>query len=167
MVGGGSRRDEGSLVLNNTNVFAALDTRRKKKKSDKDRKGGKGSSNSKENTGSAPKEPEPQKYWTPAPLNAKSWADVDDEDEDDYYATSAPAQDVWAVQEHEEQQQQSSTTDQLSHAEVRHFICFNFLFFNIIVRNKNVLNIRLKVMLEAEKFRFLMWQALTPFSLCC
>ena len=141
MVGGGSRRDEGSLVLNNTNVFAALDTRRKKKKSDKDRKGGKGSSNSKENSGSAPKEPEPQKYWTPAPLNAKSWADVDDEDEDDYYASSAPAQDIWAGQEHEEQQQQqSTTTDQLSHAEVRHFICFYFVF-NIIMRNKNVLTL--------------------------
>ena len=38
MVGGGSRRDEGSLMINNTNVFAALDALKKKKKSDKERK---------------------------------------------------------------------------------------------------------------------------------
>lgn len=94
MVGGGSRRDEGSLVLNNTNVFAALDTLKKKKKSDKDRKT-KGSSNSKTSSSSA--QSEPQMFWAPAPLNATSWADVDDDD--DYYATTAPPQSVWGVSE--------------------------------------------------------------------
>lgn len=92
MVGGGSRRDEGSLMINNTNVFAALDTLKKKKKSDKERKS-KGSSNSK--SSSAKSEPS-QVFWAPAPLNAKSWADVDDDD-DDYYATTAPPQSVWSV----------------------------------------------------------------------
>ncbi|CAI9766730.1 unnamed protein product [Fraxinus pennsylvanica] len=41
------------------------------------------------------KEPEnekPQMFWAPAPLTAKSWADVDD---DDYYATIAPPQSPW------------------------------------------------------------------------
>ena len=88
---GGSRRDEGSLVINNTNVFAALETLRKKKKSDKERKN-KGSSKSQS---AQAKEPEPQVFWAPAPLTSKSWADVDDEDDDDYYATTAPPQAVW------------------------------------------------------------------------
>ncbi|XP_062022807.1 uncharacterized protein LOC133739100 [Rosa rugosa] len=89
MVGGGNRRDEGSLVIKNTNVFAALETLRKKKKSDKKSRG-----TSKDHSGQ-PKAPEPQVFWAPAPLNAKSWADVDDEDDDDYYATTAPIQPVW------------------------------------------------------------------------
>jgi hypothetical protein len=84
MVGGGSRRDEGSLVISNTNVFAALDTLKKKKKSDKDKKN-KGSSKSSKS------ESESQAFWAPAPLNATSWADVDDDD-DDYYLTTAPPQ---------------------------------------------------------------------------
>jgi len=84
MVGGGSRRDEGSLVISNTNVFAALDTLKKKKKSDKDKKN-KGSSKSTKS------ESESQAFWAPAPLNATSWADVDDDD-DDYYLTTAPPQ---------------------------------------------------------------------------
>ncbi|KAK6129702.1 hypothetical protein DH2020_036568 [Rehmannia glutinosa] len=37
MVGGGNRRDEGSFTVSNTNVFAALDSLRKKKKSDKEK----------------------------------------------------------------------------------------------------------------------------------
>ncbi|KAF3664796.1 putative transcriptional regulator ATRX -like protein isoform X2 [Capsicum annuum] len=78
---GSNRREEGSVMVKNSNVFAALDTLRKKKKSDKD-KSSKGSSSK--------KEPEPQVSWAPAPLTVKSWADVDDEDDDDYYATTAP-----------------------------------------------------------------------------
>ncbi|KAF2304525.1 hypothetical protein GH714_032922 [Hevea brasiliensis] len=100
MVGGG-RRDEGSLVINNTNVFAALETLRKKKKSDKERgtsKSGKGSSKSQQPE-QQNKEPEPEVFWAPAPLNAKSWADVEDEDDDDYFATTAPPQAVWGSSE--------------------------------------------------------------------
>ncbi|MBA0835567.1 hypothetical protein Goarm_007841, partial [Gossypium armourianum] len=96
MVGGGSRRDEGSMVINNTNVFAALETLRKKKKSDKDRGSSKKSS-SKSQQSQPQKEPEPQVFWAPAPLNVKSWADVDDDD--DYYATTAPPQSVWGSSE--------------------------------------------------------------------
>ncbi|XP_004501275.1 uncharacterized protein [Cicer arietinum] len=92
MVGGGNRRDDGSLVISNTNVFAALDTLKKKKKSDKERKS-KGSSNSK--SVKLESESESQVFWAPAPLNATSWADVDDDD--DYYATTAPPQAVWSV----------------------------------------------------------------------
>ncbi|KAJ4866078.1 copper ion binding [Raphanus sativus] len=78
MVGGGNRRDEGSMKpIQNTNLFAALDTRRKKKKqSDKAK---------------ASSEPEPQVFWSPTPLKAKAWADIDSDDEDDdYFATTAP-----------------------------------------------------------------------------
>ncbi|KAF5742933.1 DNA ligase 1-like [Tripterygium wilfordii] len=92
MVGGGSRRDE-SVVLNSTNVFAALGSLRKKKKnSDKE-----GTSKSKDKKGAASSEKEPAKevFWAPAPLTVKSWADVDDEDDDDYYATTAPPASVW------------------------------------------------------------------------
>lgn len=92
MVGGGNRRDEGSFTVSNSNVFAALDSLRKKKKSSKEKgtsKGGKSTSKARET------EAEKPVYWAPAPLTVKSWADVDDEDDDDYYATTAPPQAVW------------------------------------------------------------------------
>jgi hypothetical protein len=93
MVGGGNRRDEGSLVIKNTNVFAALETLRKKKKKSSDKTGSK----------SQAKEPEqPRVFWAPAPLTTKSWADVDDEDDDDYYATTAPPQSIWGASESDE-----------------------------------------------------------------
>lgn len=95
MVGGGSRREEGSMVINSTNVFAALETLRRKKKSDKERKS-KGSSKAQS---AQPKQPDPQVFWAPTPLNAKSWADVDDEDDDDYFATAPLPQSVWGVPE--------------------------------------------------------------------
>ena len=96
-MGGGSRKDEGSLVINNTNVFAALDTLRKKKKSDKDRGSPRKSSSKSQQQQQPKKESEPQVFWAPAPLTVKSWADVDDDD--DYYATTAPPQSVWGSSE--------------------------------------------------------------------
>lgn len=105
MVGGGSRRDEGSLVIKNTNVFAALETLRKKKKSDKKSKG------TSKDQSAHPKAPEPQVFWAPAPLNAKSWADVDDEDDDDYYATTAPIQPVWGSSEPQPSKQNASNVE--------------------------------------------------------
>ena len=85
MVGGGSRRDE-SVVINSTNVFAALGSLKKKKK-DKDQSQQGSSSKAKKNE----EKKEKELIWTPAKLNVKSWADVDDDDEDDYYATTASA----------------------------------------------------------------------------
>ncbi|KAG6409631.1 hypothetical protein SASPL_127672 [Salvia splendens] len=90
MVGGGNRRDEGSFTVSNTNVFAALETLRKKKKSDK------GSKSTGAASGKSKKGEEEPVYWAPAPLTVKSWADVDDEDDDDYYATTAPPQAMWS-----------------------------------------------------------------------
>ena len=114
MLGGGSRRDDGSLAINNTNVFAALDSLRKKKKSDKDRK----SKSSKAQSAAAaaaaaqePKEPEAQVFWAPTRLNSKSWADVDDEDDDDYYATTAPPQPVWGSSELEQSKEVPSVVE--------------------------------------------------------
>ncbi|KAL8521966.1 hypothetical protein ACS0TY_012206 [Phlomoides rotata] len=116
MVGGGNRRDEGSFTVSNTNVFAALDTRKKRKD--------KGSSKGSTKTGAAGKskaEEEKQVFWAPAPLTVKSWADVDDEDDDDYYATTAPPQAIWAssgvnrAQETEKSEpvEESETEDEL------------------------------------------------------
>ncbi|KAF2543461.1 hypothetical protein F2Q68_00029031 [Brassica cretica] len=89
MVGGGNRRDEGSMPIQNTNLFAALDTRRKKKKSDKSK-----------GRQDPAKEPEPQVFWAPTPLKAKAWADIDSDDEDDdYFATTAPPKALWSTSE--------------------------------------------------------------------
>lgn len=135
MVGGGNRREEGSLVLNNTNVFAALDTLKKKKKSDKEKSKG---SSTKSQAQSA--KAEAQVFWAPAPLNAKSWADVDDEDDDDYYATTAPPQSVWGVSE-----PHHSKEDKHGNFEVRGFVClFVFViylfFFTVWIDNVILLN---------------------------
>ncbi|CAA0838355.1 Unknown protein [Striga hermonthica] len=96
MVGGGNKKGEGSFTVSNTNVFAALDSLRKKKKSDKEKgssKVGKGTSKGSKGVPEAEK----KVYWAPAPLTTKSWADVDDEDDDDYYATTAPPQAIWGA----------------------------------------------------------------------
>ncbi|XP_042386625.1 uncharacterized protein LOC121978333 [Zingiber officinale] len=61
MVGGGSRRHDGPLKINSTNVFAVLETLKKKKKSDKESKS-KGASKSQG------KEQEKQVFWALAPL---------------------------------------------------------------------------------------------------
>ncbi|KAL0327571.1 UNVERIFIED_CONTAM: hypothetical protein Sangu_1835100 [Sesamum angustifolium] len=96
MVGGGNRRDEGSFTVSNTNVFAALESLRKKKKSDKDKATSKGGKSMSKAAGKSKEaEEEKQVFWAPAPLTVKSWADVDDEDDDDYYATTAPPQAIW------------------------------------------------------------------------
>lgn len=92
MVGTGNKKDD-SLLISNTNVFAALGTLRKKKKHEKEHS----SSKSKVSAKNLEKEPEPQVFWAPAPLTVKSWADVDDEDDEDYYATTAPPQSVWGL----------------------------------------------------------------------
>ncbi|KAF8400750.1 hypothetical protein HHK36_014050 [Tetracentron sinense] len=110
MVGGRNRRDDGPLGRNSTNVFAALESLRRKKKTDKTH----GSSKSKGSSENQAKEPEPQVFWAPAPLNVKSWADVDDDD--DYYATTAPPQSVWASSE-PQQTKDSSTPLEESESE--------------------------------------------------
>ena len=93
MAGGGNRKDDGSLGINSTNVFAALGSLKKKKKSEKE------SSSSSRNKSASKGEAteQPQVFWAPTPLTVKSWADVDDEDDDDYYATTAPPQSVWGT----------------------------------------------------------------------
>ena len=94
MAGGGSRKNnEGSVTIINSNGFAALDTLRKKKNKDKSK-----SDNSKSSSKVAVKEQkEPPVYWQPTQLNAKSWADVEDEDDDEFYTTTAPLQSPWGA----------------------------------------------------------------------
>lgn len=109
MVGGGrKKRDDGSLAINSTNVFAALESLRRKKKSDKEHGSSKNKGSSKTQA-AATKEPEPQVFWAAGSLSGKSWADVDDDD-DDYYATTAPPpQPVWASSDHQQQDKGTST----------------------------------------------------------
>ncbi|RRT46596.1 hypothetical protein B296_00054341 [Ensete ventricosum] len=108
MVGGGSRRDDGPLKISSTNVFAALETLKKKKKSNKELKS-KGSSKS------GAKESEPQVFWAPTPLTAKSWADVDDDD--DYFATTAPPQTVWGLSEQQQNKEAVTAVEEESESE--------------------------------------------------
>lgn len=94
MVGGGNRRDDGPVNIVNSNVFAALETLKKKKKSDKE-SSKKASSKHGTSKGTSNTDPEPQPViWTQTPLNATSWADVEDDD-DDFYANTAPLQTSW------------------------------------------------------------------------
>lgn len=93
MVGGGRRGGAADETkLNTGNVFAALETLKKKKKGDK----AKGGSSKGGKQGDEPT-PQQQKelFWAPAPLNTKSWADVEDDDDDDYFATTAPPAPIW------------------------------------------------------------------------
>ncbi|RZR98422.1 hypothetical protein BHM03_00027776, partial [Ensete ventricosum] len=111
MVGGGSRRDDGPLNISSTNVFAALETLKKKKKSSKESKG-KGSSKR------HAKDPEPQVFWAPTPLTVKSWADVDDDD--DYFATTAPPQSVWGSSEQQQRKEAAAVVEE---------VCVPYIFF--------------------------------------
>ncbi|KAL2340669.1 hypothetical protein Fmac_008609 [Flemingia macrophylla] len=73
--------------VNNTNIFAALGSLKKKKSKSKDE----ASSNPSGSQVAQKKD----LFWSPTPLTAKSWADVEDEDDDDYYATTAPPESPW------------------------------------------------------------------------
>jgi hypothetical protein len=120
MFGGGSRRDDGSLVINNTNVFAALDTLKKKKKSDKDKK----KKNKASKSTKLESESESQVFWAPAPLNATSWADVDDDD--DYYATTAPPQNVWTASDsHQSEDKPENFEVYLYYLDTFLLLCYN------------------------------------------
>ncbi|KAF6988560.1 hypothetical protein CFC21_006077 [Triticum aestivum] len=79
MAGGGNRRGAGAeeLRIGSGNVFAALETLKKKKPAAAEKK-------------QAPVVEKPEVFSAPAPLTAKSWADVEDDDDDDYFATTAP-----------------------------------------------------------------------------
>ncbi|MCO5574410.1 hypothetical protein L7F22_028195 [Adiantum nelumboides] len=83
MVGGMIKRDDGLPAISSTNIFSALESRRRKsskKRSEKE----KGESKSKEGQ---QQETAPQ-VWTAAPVSVTSWADCE-EDDDDYFALPA------------------------------------------------------------------------------
>ena len=95
MVGGGNSRREDSLVINSTNVFAALGSLKKKKKKSSENEHQGSSSKSKGENGVEKEAEKKEVLWAPSPLKVKSWADVDEEDDDDYYATMAPPDSAW------------------------------------------------------------------------
>eukprot|EP01018_Ginkgo_biloba_P007049 Gb_40661 [translate_table: standard] len=80
----GTKKDNGVVAINTDNIFAALESRKKKsgkkKESNKDAK-------------------KATQFWTNAPVTVKSWADC--EDDDDYFASAPPP--VWGKEQSREQ----------------------------------------------------------------
>jgi hypothetical protein len=125
MVGGGRRGGTADEVkLSTGNVFAALESLKKKKK-----KGDKGKSSSRKKNGEASQlqaPPEKEVVWAPAPLTTKSWADVEDDD-DDYFATTAPPRPVWDNGHADEPVKDDEDVDDAVRAALQE-VCFPFLF---------------------------------------
>ncbi|KAJ6844481.1 uncharacterized protein M6B38_292805 [Iris pallida] len=92
MAGGGSRRDDAPLKIRSTNGFAVLESLKKKKKSDSKSR----SSSSSSSKGQA-KEKAPEVYYQPKPLVHRSWADVEDDEDDDYLETTEPLETIWGA----------------------------------------------------------------------
>ncbi|XP_012449968.1 uncharacterized protein LOC105772719 [Gossypium raimondii] len=97
MAGGGKGRKEAPLVINSTNVFAALGSLKKKKKKGGEKENLGSSSKSKGLKGLGNEAEKKEVFWAPSPLKVKSWADVDEEDDDDYYASMAPPGSAWGI----------------------------------------------------------------------
>ncbi|KAH1131986.1 hypothetical protein J1N35_003364 [Gossypium stocksii] len=97
MAGGGKGRKEDPLVINSTNVFAALGSLKKKKKKGGEKENLGSSSKSKGLKGLGKEAEKKEVFWAPTPLKVKSWADVDEEDDDDYYASMAPSGSAWGI----------------------------------------------------------------------
>ena len=84
--GGAAKREDGLPAISSSNSFSALESRRKKsnkKKSEKE----KGSNLIKEE--SALNGKETQAVWTATPVSVTSWADCEEDDDDDYFAMPA------------------------------------------------------------------------------
>ncbi|KAI4983673.1 hypothetical protein ZWY2020_025539 [Hordeum vulgare] len=104
MAGGGGRRyAEAAVRIGSDNVLAALEALKEKKKKPpsvstsapcRKVKGTKKVVAPWKGEENAPRQP-PEVFWAPTPFKSKSWADAEDEDEDDYFATTAPPRPVW------------------------------------------------------------------------
>ncbi|KAK8696912.1 hypothetical protein V6N13_113083 [Hibiscus sabdariffa] len=113
MAGGGRGRKEDPLVINSTNVFAALGSLKKKKKKKGNEKENLGSSSKSKGMKGLGKEAEKKEvFWAPSPLKVKSWADVDEEDDDDYYASMAPPTSAWGIPKEPEPVLEESESDE-------------------------------------------------------
>lgn len=115
MVGGGSKRDEGLPAISSTNIFSALESRRKKsikKRLDKDQKGSSLSSAS--NVSAQPA----LQSWAPTPVSVTSWADCE-EDDDDYFAMPAlaPLPDQELKTAHDGTREEEEEEEDMSHGE--------------------------------------------------
>lgn len=89
MVGSGNKKGDGLPAINSTNIFSALERRRSKSSSR--RKLEREKSKGKDESGEAKQEEQAQ-FWSATQVSVKSWADCDDED--DYFATTAPPPDI-------------------------------------------------------------------------
>lgn len=112
MVGGGGKRDEGLPAISSTNIFSALESRRKKKRLDKDQKGS--SSSSASNVSAQPA----LQSWAPTSVSVTSWADCE-EDDDDYFAMPAlpPLPDQELETSHDGSQEEEEEEEDMSHGE--------------------------------------------------
>ncbi|GMI94791.1 hypothetical protein like AT2G25670 [Hibiscus trionum] len=112
MVGGGKGRKEDPLVINSTNVFAALGSLKKKKKKGSEKENLGSSSKTKGMKGLGKEAEKKEVFWAPSPLKVKSWADVDEEDDDDYYASTAPPGSAWGIPKEPEPVLEESESDE-------------------------------------------------------
>ncbi|XP_024543321.1 stress response protein NST1 isoform X2 [Selaginella moellendorffii] len=104
MFGGGYRKDDGLPAVSTANIFSALERKSSKKKLDKHALQ---SSQSKQQEDAG-------QFWVPSPVTVKSWADV--EDDDDYFATTAPLPAIWG-QTTTKSSQEPSVNHDLNHLE--------------------------------------------------
>ncbi|GMI89502.1 hypothetical protein like AT2G25670 [Hibiscus trionum] len=112
MAGGGKGRKEDPLVINSTNVFAALGSLKKKKKKGNEKENLGSSSKTKGLKGLGKEAEKKEVFWAPTPLKVKSWADVDEEDDDDYYASMAPPTSAWGMPKEPEPVLEDSESDE-------------------------------------------------------
>ncbi|EFJ17786.1 hypothetical protein SELMODRAFT_444781 [Selaginella moellendorffii] len=97
-------KDDGLPAVSTANIFSALERKSNKKKLDKHALQ---SSQSKQQEDAG-------QFWVPSPVTVKSWADV--EDDDDYFATTAPLPAIWG-QTTTKASQESSVNHDLNHLE--------------------------------------------------
>lgn len=90
MVGSGNKKGDGLPAISSTNIFAALERRRSKSSSR--RKLEREKSKGKDDQSGDAKQEEQAQFWSATQVSVKSWADCDDED--DYFATTAPPPDI-------------------------------------------------------------------------
>jgi hypothetical protein len=125
------KRDDGLPAITSSNIFSALESRRrksnKKRSSEKDKQK---ASNLTDKEESASNHKDAQPVWAATPVSVTSWADCEEDDDDDYFAMPAlpplpstdQAKDVTKPSpiddEDDDEDDDDEVDDYLSHGEV-------------------------------------------------